>query len=344
MSIDAFYTPKELAFELVKQAENTPKIIGDFCAGDGELLRAAQERWPQTACVATDLDTFAIEKIYRQHPNWEVAVCDFLDPISRCECRVLKNHKKEFDLVLLNPPFSCRGATRHTVSVDKIMFKASTAMAFIVEAIQYIKKNGCIFAVLPCSVAYSEKDEELWAYLVKKYHLKIIAESKEIKFKHCRPNIILVSINTLNSHENPTSTHIIHGLKRIEVFRGKISMDTLRKRTGESCYLVHSTNLQDNKLVSLNHMIDAKSSEVTGPAVLIPRVGTPNPQKIVVLSALQTVVLSDCVIALKVDQEQHAVILRNALINDWKIFSRLYKGTGARYITLKKINKILGIN
>src|SRR5690606_31823998 len=107
--------------------------------------------------------------------------------------------KNKFDLVLLNPPFTCKGASRKMIVFDGLEFQMSTSMAFFVEAINYLSNEGVMYAILPQSVAYSKKDEKIRDYLKRKYNFRILEERNNQTFEKCAPNIVLASINDQNT-------------------------------------------------------------------------------------------------------------------------------------------------
>lgn len=106
-------------------------------------------------------------------------------------------------------------------------------------------------------------------------------------------------------------------------------------------FLIHSTNLRNNRLENLKIKVRINRSVITGPAVLIPRVGKPNVKKICTISRQDDYFLSDCVIAIKTQSHKDSIDLQSDLINNWKDFEWLYKGTGAKYITVEKLENFL---
>ena len=252
--MDSFYTSPELAEQLVNYvSKRNVSSIADFCVGDGELLRAAQNKWSKAQFFATDISKDALKNVRKKHPEWETAKCDFLSERSQKYCNLLKQLK--VDLVLLNPPFSCPASKKYYVKLDNQFFSCSTAMFFLVESLKYLKSEGVIYAILPSSSAYSEKDNHLWNKLVKEYKLKVLDQPLKKHFRKCSPRILLVSINTPH-HKCILPGRVIfkHSIKNISIFRGKISMNELNTLPNGTSCLIHSTNLQNNKIVELYHM------------------------------------------------------------------------------------------
>ena len=79
-----------------------------------------------------------------------------------------------------------------------------------------------------------------------------------------------------------------------------------------------------------------------GPAVLLPRVGRPSVEKIAVLDNGVGVAISDCVIALACASDTAALEVRGRLVQKWPRLEQLYTGTGAPYLTVESIHKLLG--
>ena len=59
--------------------------------------------------VGTDIDCRAVRKLRKVSESWRTGVCDFMNPRSRQSSPVLRSLNGRTNLVLLNPPFSCRG-------------------------------------------------------------------------------------------------------------------------------------------------------------------------------------------------------------------------------------------
>lgn len=342
---DSYYTSTPLAEKLVSYvADKHFSSVADFCVGDGELLRAAQSLWKKIKCYGVDISHDVISQLSITHPKWFVEECDFTDNSCREECTITK--RKKYDLIVLNPPFTCKGSTINRVMFDGEEYRMSTAMMFVVEALQYMHKKSILLAILPISCAYSQKDKKIWQVLVEKYHLKILEERDKQYFKNCNPNIILVSINDLSYQGKNENKNLVLNLDgyNLSTFRGNLSV---HERTNSSSKnrkpFIHSTNLIDNSLQNINQYTQYSKSEISGPAVLISRVGNPNIKKICTISTDETYVISDCIIAIKTGNQVEAENLKQLFIDNWDYVKTLYKGTGAKYITLERLHSFLGI-
>ncbi len=342
--LDSYYTPNDLAKELISliNKEEITSIV-DFCVGEGRLLDAAQERWPTAQFFGTDICPKVIAKLKTKKEDWIVGKCDFLNIKSRSSSPVLNN--RSFDLILSNPPFTCIGSSSRNILFEGKIFSVSNAMAFLVEAISYLSQDGIIYAILPEGLGYSEKDKEIREYLIEKYNFQIIGEKRKYTFDNCAPNIILVSINNWNNDCKQNNLSIDNSIDILSLKRGQIPMYKVIENTSSGFLdLIHTTNLQNGKITNLKYKVDISQSIINGPAVLIPRVGNPSLLKVCVIDENQQYAISDCIIAIETKTIEDAIDLQTLIISNWKTFSSLYKGTGARYITLSRLKKYLNIS
>jgi tRNA1(Val) A37 N6-methylase TrmN6 len=338
---DSHYTPSALAEYLVSRIKKKKvKTIADFCVGEGNLLKAAQKKWSSAIFFGNDVSRQVIRLLKQKYPKWKLESCDFLNQKSRNNSN---QFKKKYDVILLNPPFTCRGSIIKQVFFDNVEYNVSTAMAFFIESIKYLSTDGVLYAILPQSVAYSQKDEKIRKYLSEKYDFKIFEEIENQEFEKCSPSIILAAIKDKKLHvpENRLFAQINTEIKILEVKRGKISMYKIKKARKNTLPLVHSTNIRDNTIENITYNVKEDASKIKGPAVLINRVGQPDIRKICIIPSKKEYALSDCIIGIKTKTANDSKLLKKIIIDNWSSFSNLYKGTGAKYITVKRIRYFL---
>jgi tRNA1(Val) A37 N6-methylase TrmN6 len=342
--MDSYYTSSKLANKLVRHVrKRNIGTVADFCIGDGALIKAANEKWPDAKCFGVDISSTAISSLKQKQSKWKLSVCDLLKKRSRSTCQVLYNQKKGFDLILLNPPFTCIGSTLYEVKLDEKEFKCSTALAFLTESLNYLSNTGSLYAILPISCAFSKKDALLWQTLEANYQLKVIEILKDHHFKNCSPTIILVSLNDPSVKGIDLSFKRSNNWKKkITLMRGNLRMHSVRHNK-KGNLLIHTTNLQRNRIVNLNVKVKTISSCITGPALLLPRVGKPDLKKVVSINKSEVYAISDCIIAIKTETLSDSLNLKKLLKVHWNEVRELYKGTGAPYLTIERIEKYLGM-
>lgn len=337
---DAFYTPAGLASKLLSYVIGEPRTAIDFCVGDGGLLSASEQQYPGIACYGVDISEEVIENLQLRQPMWNLAHCDFRDEAALAEIPFL--HGRRFDLIVLNPPFTCRGSSINKVYIGEDEYHVSTAMSFLVGALPYLSETGAIYAILPITCVYSEKDQKCWQYLEENYHACVLTEVHKAYFKgKCTPNIVLVYLGRQPYPEEDARLDFGVGdfgfsLKGIK--RGRLGVYEMKKVEAGNDRLpfIHTTNMRGGELVDVGYTRKGIKESVKGYGLLIPRVCNPNIEKLVVLDR-EECILSDCVVLLQTRSRQQAERLRQYLIDHWTEFTKNYVGTGARYVTMERL-------
>jgi hypothetical protein len=108
---------------------------------------------------------------------------------------------------------------------------------------------------------------------------------------------------------------------------------------------VHSTDIKDlvrgEGRESLRTVRPFTRGIVNGHMILLPRVGVPNKANIGAWFTEDDVQLSDCVIALQYRSERIAHAAAVNLRRDYEALASLYRGTGARYVTVVRLSEWL---
>ena len=343
---DSYYTPPLLADKLVRFI--VPSQISravDFCVGNGDLLKAVAKRYGDAELYGTDISDDTLTKLSQDCPSWHLGRCDFRKDNSIDKVPFLI--KGKFDLIVLNPPFTCKGSVVESVTFEGIEYRVSTAMLFLLRALKYLASNGGLYAILPISCVYSVKDRKAWNYLKDHYNACILEESNKVNFtSKCAPNIALVYIGyyKVNGIEK-VNTFDFSSFSITSMLRGCVRMQNLQySKSKNAVPLIHTTNLQKGKLVNLRHIMAGHNILVNGSGVVIPRVCNPNPNKIALLDEKTVYALSDCVIVLQTATRIDAEKLRERIIEHWCDFVSIYKGTGAQYTTLERLKTLFGVN
>jgi hypothetical protein len=349
MMYDAYYTPEHLADLIVKHVTIVPSIVADFAAGDGSLLRAASRKWPQSKLLGTDIDIGGLRAIRREFQSATLGKCDFMNARSRRHCSALKTSHSSIPLILLNPPFSCRGGKRFETCLQGSFFSSSLALAFVANALSYLAPCGQIIAILPASVMQANKDIPLWNAIKKIAKVELLGWQDRNVFRECAASTCVVRISRYKfdlhtgNYQEPDYVELssfspAYFTMPFTFQRGTVPTYRLDlyKRTKGHPY-VHTTNLKLQALAGPLATVSKKLKAVSGPMVLIPRVGKPNPGKVVVLLASRAIVMSDCVIAIRATSEADALSVHKLLLDQWTSFQALYHGTGAPYVTVQNL-------
>lgn len=348
--MDRIYTPPRLAAQLIEHVRvRRPSRIADFAAGDGGLLRAARRRWARSTFIATDINPASVALIRRNESDWLVGQCDFLSAVSRARCRALAGAIGRVSLALLNPPFTCRGGSTWITHLGERELRSGLAMAFIVTAIPYLTRGGELIAVMPAGCLRNERDQQAWALLREIGQVDVLAENGHDTFPGFSPRTIVVRFTNGPAAAIPADppaepevrVGAVQGIP-VEVVRGRVSMNTLNgTRPDAARPLVHSTELEEGGVNLTRRTADASHRPVTGPCVLLPRVGRPSRLKVHTYEERERVVISDCVIALKCRTAEDAEVVKRTLLENWDEVERHYIGTGARHLTVRVLSLLL---
>lgn len=342
---DKFYTPDYVADRLVGHvAEKEIQTVADFCVGDGDLLKAVLRRFPKVKCFGVDISKESIARLKKEHPDWSLGACDFLERGKVAKLKGIED--KKYDLIVFNPPFTCKGSTLCRIVFDGQAFKCSTALMFLTEALGYLSEAGVLYAILPIGCLCSQKDKVLWDYLAEHYQLKVLEKLDRPYWKKCSPNVLLVSLNSIAARavENRSEGFDFTHLPITRIVRGTIGMHEVKYAEGKAGRkMIHTTHLQGNRVTAPSRIQNGKQYGMKGTAVLIPRVCNPNRGKICIYNDKSTYVLSDCVIALQTANRGDAQMVYDALMAHWEDFREVYNGTGAKYTTMERLREFFGV-
>jgi len=249
-------------------------------------------------------------------------------------------------LVLLNPPFSCRGAQRYSVEAGGNVITCSLALAFLLRAASAACAIGSeIGCLLPAGSLSAEKDVGAWDYLRQTYAVEVVATYERFTFQGCHPRTAAVRLVPARCRDagGPTiATGEPYEIEPSGLVRGWVQMHSKDLRAGARCLrVVHTTDMQRGDMLLSNDWVWT-SRCFSGPGVLVPRVGQPRRDKIVICTGSEDLALSDCVIAVGVATPASARRMRDRMLERWEDLDRCYTGTGARYITLRKLATFLG--
>ena len=326
-------------------------VVADFAAGSGELLLAAAALWPDATMVATDIDCRAIRKLRSVSNSWRTGICDFTNARSRQSSPVLRKLSGRTNLVLLNPPFSCRGGKKVAATAEGNTSECSLGLAFVVNSIDYLTETGELIAVLPQGSLTSERDAETWNLLRGLGDTEVLKNNGFGTFAQAAVRTAVVRFQkrqnprkaeplpTVDSYTSPSRTI----LPTVHIVRGTTQMNEIQPDDGseKSIAFIHSTNLQDFTVASHQKVRSNHGRYAVGPMVLLPRVGQPRPSKVAKYPHPDGFMLSDCVIALICQRPEITDRLWKDLQSNWKLLEQEYVGSGAPYITRRRISDLL---
>ncbi|MDD9727609.1 N-6 DNA methylase [Roseovarius sp. SK2] len=335
---DDFYTPTALARDLVRlSVQRDPRIIADFAVGDGALLLEARKRWPQAQLHGLDLDPEAIARAQDSLPGLKAITSDYLSSAARAANHDLQGR---IDLVLLNPPFTCRGSSFETTEFGDNLVKSSKAMAFLLRSCSYLSANGEILAIVPRSCLYSQKDGQARENLSNGYNVDDLGVYESPGFSRASVSVHLVRISkraALVSDQASQNSNVDkitpkHPYSLVFMRGSHAVADGVFHTQGPS--LIHTTDLFNYEISISRRRATRKNKLVSGKVLMLPRVARPNVEKVAVGSFIQPVVPSDCIVCVKTVPGGFEEHLHEQICRFWDALEDAYSGTCASYLTL----------
>jgi predicted RNA methylase len=344
--MDVFFTPPELVATMVGAVRlRSVKTIADFAAGHGALLLGAAKRWPAAAMIAADIMPGSVRALSRM-PSCRASRCDFLSHRSRAHAWALADAQGRVDLVLLNPPFSFRGGAHERVVLQGRPLRCSRPLAFVLNAMVFLRSGGELIALLPAGSVSSQKDESAWKALAEIGTISVLGYQKRGSFPNCAASTAIVRVvksHKIRRHRASRRAVAVSAAQRVSVtlLRGTTPMFSLRPGDANGMALVHTTDLGGPLNGNLRRTVRGGRS-LCGPAVLLPRVGNPSLRKLHLhLDATQALLLSDCVFALCCASAADARLVESIVRSNWSAVAGAYKGTCAPYLTIEGLKVAL---
>jgi hypothetical protein len=340
---DKYYTPPAIATRALERAQisSTPAICADTACGSGSLLAAAEDVLEARHCLGIDSDPLVIRQLRRQRPEWRLYVGD-----------LLKRHRPPptdfpganygVDLLVLNPPFSLGPRKSVTVKYLGNSVKCSVAMAHILRSFELFRPTqGCI-AVAPESLLYSDTDQHARELLDQHFSLVELLQLSIYTFKGARVNSSFVQFSPPGGRPHssieiiPTSNDSIP----TTVVRGGLQMHAF-KRSSSGARVIHSTSLRsiavEGIIAAHGRTCAVAKGRISGWMLLLPRVGLPKEEAFCAFYSKDDVQLSDCVIGMNFPSKASASSAQKRIRAHWQSLLCLYRGTGARYITIDRL-------
>jgi predicted RNA methylase len=339
--LDKYYTPRDVAERILADSVSTePRICVDSTCGSGRLLEAANNVFGKVQCVGIDRDKNTIASLRRRNPDWILSVADLMKPSSYKRTLAISENR-ECDLLVLNPPFSHGNRKSIEVSFGNNMFKCSIAMAHILQSFELFKPTQGAVIIVPESVLYSETDIVARQMLGINYDIEKITELESTTFKGTRARATVISVTPGKKCKTKKIINFVPKIElRTKLIRGGLPVyDKVRYRNGLP--YVHTTDI--SSLVLMNKVqknVNVRAIDrgcLSGWVILFPRVGVPDKKLFKPLFLKRKTQLSDCVIALKFESKTNAIKVEQRIQLFWDEFLMLYRGTGARYVTVSRL-------
>jgi predicted RNA methylase len=347
IELDQYFTPEKTASILLEKASFTdPEYCLDPTCGSGNLLSAANKVHESTKCIGIDRDRKIITKLRKENPNWLLSVADMQSESSYMRTLVASNFKV-CDALLLNPPFSQVKSKHLDINYKSSQFKCSVAMSYIMKSLELFSPVQGALVIAPESLLYSELDEQARDYLAKEYNFQSICNLENKTFRGAKVHASVFKL--LPRLEKPESKAVFRTADKeikASIVRGGAQVHIVNQTRHygvDSVPFIHTKMLPklfEQGVDEKKRTIVKVSGRIQGYCIVLPRVGVPKRDFTKTIKIEEEVQLSDCIFAIQ--GEYHDLKSIEMRINHhWQEFYDLYKGTGARYITLSKLKRWL---
>lgn len=350
--LDAFFTPAPVAEKLVRLVQQvSPSLVLDPAAGDGALLTAASAQWPRARMLAFDCDPAKVDSL-ASRVDWDRGCCDFLDSDSRGSSHLLSELHQQFDVVLLNPPYSSRGNARWQTVANGLTISSGRAMAFVITALEMLREGGEMMALLPSSALTSQRDSGAWELIRKVANVRVADRFPRGTFS--QGTAVTVGIHIEKTSAGRTASRQVPatrtvGKQEVGLLRGSVPVYLAKPTQLSSANdmvdgipFIHTTDIQNGEVAKGLRRLPPNrfASRDLGPSVLVPRVGKPLREKIAVWNR-GPAVLSDCVFALETTTSRSARLMQFTLRDNFSAFTDAYCGSCAPYLTIASLVGLL---
>lgn len=344
LELDRYYTPSVIARDVVGVAgvREVDRCLDSAC-GTGSLLEAAQAAFGDVQCIGMDLDRCALDRLRRRNPGWILSLADALAPAS-WRSAAAAQRSIGCDLALLNPPFSMGAKKGLVLSLSGFSARCSVAMAHVLNVLDRARPKVCC-AIVPESFLFAELDAAARAHIAVRYDIQRMLELRSHTFKGARANAMVVRLTArTDASSQPAQLPTKGALVSSQLVRGGLPCcEAVTARNGIP--YVHSTDLgaltSSSKSPRLRRVQRLARGVVSGHVILLPRVGVPSRAQTRAVHLGGDVQLSDCVLALCVNSRASALRWQGMFARRWAELLALYRGTGARYTTVARLENWL---
>ena len=230
------------------------------------------------------------------------------------------------------------------VSLPGYSGRCSVAMAHILAALGRAAPAQCS-AIVPESLMFSELDARARACLCERYEVQIVRGLRNSTFSGTRANALIVRLTTrglVGRRRRGAATGDVP--QSLSLVRGGLPLHEAETGRGGLRY-VHSTELRDisrgMSVRQLRRVRPIPRGIASGHLVLLPRVGLPHVDSVRALRFRESIQLSDCVVALCFRTRAAALVWARAIRSRERQLVALYRGTGARYTTVRRLRSWL---
>jgi hypothetical protein len=372
-----YYTCNEVSRLLVERidCQSAVRSVIDLCVGQGALLHAARERYPNAQLYGYDIDPVNIKSINQCADSYINAY--HVDTTS--ENLIAQLPTNTFDIVLGNPPF---GTTPKSLFITSLLKDfgwdwSSTVIPlevlYLVLGLRLTKPGGVLSYIVPDGIITNDKFSRFRKVLIENYNVKKVTYLGSDRFYGTEARTHLITIENTKPHRNceiivdsiiectklvsisteqfkERGDYVFHTIPAyisaiplknfdVDIFRGREAHKNHYESKRE---VIHTTSFKSEYREFSNsaNSIDGKGTVIKGD-ILIARVGSRIIGRVGFIKK-GCFAISDCIIAIrahnKFDRAAILQVLKSPYGKNW--LESVSKGVGAKHITMKSIKEL----
>jgi hypothetical protein len=218
-------------------------------------------------------------------------------------------------------------------------------MCFMLDALASIRIGGVIAAILPAGIIDRDADQPGWDLIRSCSDVRVLSPRQAHDWP-CEVEVVFAvvrKIHEISLGKAGLEIKQCNGAPsgKWRVVRGGVRNQKSRVCSQSGLPFIHTTNMIDGELVGLKLIETNGKSVISGPGILIPRVGVPNVRKVTNFELATDAVISDCVFFVSTNSAKSAKKLREQIAANWASFETAYLGSCARHITRLRLEKLL---
>ena len=190
---------------------------------------------------------------------------------------------EQFDLIVLNPPFSFDRTQRVHARGRFDHIECSVAFAFLLTAMNYLSSQGEMLAVMPTSTLKSDRDTVARKYLSLHFKSRIISEPRYDRFSGLDVSTYLVAVSRKRSRGVSLSPcqSILKRNSGWTISRGRISVKRADRIEQSGLHgWIHTTSIKASKIrvryALPKYCLIKDQRFLPSNSIIIPRVGKSN--------------------------------------------------------------------
>ncbi|MEL4277241.1 N-6 DNA methylase [Shewanella xiamenensis] len=365
-----FYTENTLADLMVQSIPNAYKIksVVDLGMGEGALLKSIQNISPNAKLFGCDIDESNVVKAKNTLKinalHIDSTTIELFD----------KLEKKNFDLVIGNPPFQKTIINEYIESllnefgIKSNFKKVPTELIFLIIGLKLLSDNGTLCYIVPDGIITNIKFKGFRGFLSKNYNVISVIELSNNSFKgtEAKTHIITIEKSVKNEKILISSSNEIN--KKIEIsksnfedrgdytYYNRATLLDSRPIKHFECYLargrhtsidlekhgndyIHTSSLksQYTEFYNKSKIVPTNKHAVKGD-IIVARVGSRVIGRVGIIKE-GVFLISDCIIRIRCKNKELTNSILKTLTSEFgrNWIKSISKGVGAKHITMKDL-------